>query len=80
MYTYPIDFDLYSKQEAIILIEFLALIEDANEGKVDKDLLIKKHKKFRSIINSVSTEKQMDREFEKMSGYSIYKTIRKYAK
>ena len=80
MYTYPIDFDLYSKNEAIILIEFLALIEDANEGKVDKDLLIKKHKKFRSIINSVSTEKQMDREFEKMSGYSIYKTIRKYTK
>ena len=80
MYTYPIDFDLYSKREAIILIEFLALIEDANEGKVDKDLLIKKHKKFRSIINSVSTEKQMDREFEKMSGYSIYKTIRKYTK
>ena len=78
MYTYPIDFELYSKQEAIILIEFLALIEDANEGKVDKDLLIKKHKRFRSIINSVSTEKQMDREFEKISGYSIYKTIKKY--
>ena len=78
MYTYPIDFELYSSQEAIILIKFLALIEDANEGKVDKDLLIKMHKKFRSIINSVSTEKQMDREFEKISGYSIYKTIKKY--
>ena len=78
MYTYPIDFDLYTKKEAIILIEFLALIEDANEGKSDKDVLKKMHKKFRSIINSVSTEKQMDKEFEKISGYSIYKTIKKY--
>lgn len=78
MYTYPIDFELYSKKEAIILIEFLSLIEDANERKVDKTLLSKKHKEFRSIINSVSTEKQLDREFEKISGYSIYKTIKKY--
>ncbi len=78
MYTYPIDFDLYSEREAVILVEFLALIEDANEGKVDKDLLKKKHKRFRSIINSISTEKQMDRDFERISGYSIYKTIKKY--
>ncbi len=78
MYTYPIDFDLYTKQEAIFLIEFLAMIEDANERKVDKDLLLKKHKKFRKIINSVSTEKQLDKEFTKISGYSIYKTIKKY--
>ncbi len=78
MYTYPIDYDLYTNEEAILLIEFLALIEDANEGKVDKNLLIKKYKRFRSIINSVSTEKQMDKKFEKMSGYSIYKTIKKY--
>lgn len=79
MYAYPIDFDLYTEKEAVILIEFLALIEDANEGKVDKDVLLKKHRKFRSIINSVSTEKQLDRDFQKISGYSIYKTIKKYS-
>ena len=78
MYTYPIDFELYTEKEAVILVEFLALIEDANEGKVAKDKLIKKYKQFRSVINSVSTEKQMDRDFEKISGYSIYKTIRKH--
>ncbi len=79
MYTYPIDFDLYTEKEAVFLIEFLALIEDANEGKVDKDILSKKYKRFRSIINSVSTEKQLDKEFQKISGYSIYKTIKKYS-
>jgi len=78
MYSYPIDFDLYDEREAIILIEFLALIEDANERKVDSQKLIKKYKQFRKIMNSISAEKQLDKEFEKLSGYSIYKTIRKY--
>ncbi len=78
MYSYPIDFDIYSEKEAIILIEFLALIEDANEGKADSQKLKKKYKQFRKIMNSISAEKQLDKEFEKLSGYSIYKTIRKY--
>ena len=78
MYTYPIDFNLYTEKEAVVLVEFLALIEDANEGKVDKDKLVKMYKKYRNIVNSVSTEKQMARDFEKISGYSIYNTIKKY--
>jgi uncharacterized protein YktA (UPF0223 family) len=78
MYTYPIDFDLYTEREAVVLVEFLALIEDANEGKVNADRLRKMYKKYRNIINSVSAEKQLDKEFEKISGYSIYRTIRKY--
>lgn len=78
MYTYPIDFDIYTEREAIILVEFLALIEDANEGKVIPGKLKKLHKKYRSIINSVSTEKQMARDFEEISGYSIFKTLKKY--
>ena len=78
MYSYPIDYDLYTPEEVITLVEFYALIEDANEGKVNKEVLIKKHNEFRKILNSISIEKQIDKEFEKISGYSIYKTIKKY--
>ena len=78
MYSYPIDYDLYTPEEVVTLVEFYALIEDANEGKVNKEVLIKKHNEFRKILNSISIEKQIDKEFEKISGYSIYKTIRKY--
>jgi len=78
MYSYPIDFDLYTEREAVVLVEFLALIEDANEGKANADRLRKMYKKYRNIINSVSTEKQLDKEFEKISGYSIYRTIKKH--
>lgn len=78
MYSYPIDYDLFTPEEVIKLVEFYALIEDANEGKANKEELVKKYNEFRKILNSVSMEKQIDKEFEKLSGYSIYKTIKKY--
>ena len=78
MYSYPIDFDLYSSEEAIKLVEFFALIEDANEGKGNKELLLEKYKEFRKIVNSILLEKQIDKEFENVSGYSIFKTIQKF--
>lgn len=78
MYTYPIDYELFTSEEVAKIIEFLSLIEDANERKVDPIVLSKKHQDFRKIINSIAMEKQIDRDFEKVSGYSIYKTIKKY--
>jgi uncharacterized protein YktA (UPF0223 family) len=81
MYKYPIDYELFNQEEVVTIIEFLSLIEDANERKVKVDpfVLSKKHQKYRSVVNSKAIEKQIDRDFEKVSGYSIYKTIKKYA-
>ena len=78
MYTYPIDYDQYTTEEIIVIVEFLALVEEANITKVDPHVLSKKHQAFRNVVNSISIEKQIDRAFEKTSGYSIYKTIKKY--
>ena len=80
MYTYPIDYDLFTAEEVSVIIEFLSLIEDANEKKVKVDpiVLSKKHQDFRRLINSIAMEKKIDRDFENVSGYSIYKTIQKY--
>lgn len=78
MYSYPIDYDLFTPEEVVELVEFYALVEDANEGKANKEILIQKYNRFRKILNSVSMEKQIDKEFQKLSGYSIYKTIQKY--
>jgi uncharacterized protein YktA (UPF0223 family) len=78
MYSYPIDYDLYTNEEIIILIEFLSLIEDANTKKVDKNVLLKKYREYQSIINNQSTEKTIDREYQKLSGYSVFQTIKKY--
>lgn len=80
MYTYPIDYELFTPEEIAKIIEFLSLVEDANESKskVDPFVLSKKHQYFQKLINSKSMEKKIDRDFERVSGYSIYKTIKKY--
>lgn len=78
MYTYPIDYDLYTTEEIIIIVDFLSWIEEANTRKVDPIVLSKKHQDFRKVVNSIAMEKQIDRDFEKASGISIYQTIKKY--
>ena len=77
MYTYPIDYDLFTAEEITAIVAFLSLIEDANEKKnVNPVVLSQKHKDFRNIVNSKSMEKKI----EKASGYSIYKTLKKFSK
>jgi uncharacterized protein YktA (UPF0223 family) len=77
MYTYPIDYEEFTQDEIIALVEFLSMIENINEGqKVDRKKLAKQYQQYRNIINSVSIEKQIEREFKSLSGYSIYQTIK----
>ena len=78
MYSYPIDYNEFTTEEITIIVEFLAMIEDANETTVDATILLHKFNAYKKVINSVSLMKQIDRDFEKTSGYSIYKTIQKY--
>jgi len=80
MYTYPIDYDLYTNEEIVKLIEFFALIEDANEKKtkVTREQLIAAYKQYSRIVNSKSLEKEQDKKFEQASGYSIYQTMKNF--
>ena len=80
MYTYPIDYDLYKKEEIVKLVEFFSLIEDANErpSKVNREHLVAAYKDYSRIVNSKSLEKDQDRKFEQVSGYSIYKTMKNF--
>jgi len=77
MYSYPIDYIEFDSDEVTVLVEFFSLIEDANEGKVNKSILLKKYNEYRTILNSNSYEKKMERDFLKVSGYSIFNTIKK---
>lgn len=78
MFNYPIDYTLYSTEEIVEIIEFLSMIEDANNKNVDAKVLLGKYRNYTNIINAKSTLKKIDSDFLKVSGYSIYKTINKY--
>lgn len=73
-YNYPIDLD-WSTAEIICVTEFLAMVEKANEQKVNQEQFLKAYQAFKTVVPSIAEEKRIGREFEKNSGYSVYRTV-----
>ncbi|VDG20734.1 UPF0223 family protein [Lactiplantibacillus mudanjiangensis] len=74
-YQYPLD-ETWSTAEIITVSKFYQLIETANESSVAKDDLMAAYREFKTIVPAKSVEKQLSREFEAASGYSIYLTMK----
>lgn len=75
-YNYPLDIN-WSTDEITSVLHFLNQVEKAYESKVDANQLLISYRVFKEIVPSKSQEKQIDREFEKSSGYSTYKAVQK---
>lgn len=73
-YSYPIDED-WTHEELAKVITFLNLVEEANETSVDKEKFMVGYKEFKTVIKSIGEEKRLGRDFEQISGYSLYRTV-----
>ncbi|MBU5595568.1 UPF0223 family protein [Amphibacillus sp. MSJ-3] len=78
-YHYPID-PSWSTEETIVVVEFLVLIEKAYQGFISRTELLNQYRAFKKIVPSKSEEKTIDKEFERVSGCSLYRTIQKARK
>ncbi len=78
--SYPIDFDAYTTEEIEQLASFLSKVE-AYHAKGHKRPTAQEMKSayrtYRSILNNLSEEKRIDRAFERQTGISIYKTMKR---
>lgn len=75
-YSYPIDED-WTHEEITIVINFLNLVEEANEKGIEKEAFLTGYQKFKTVVKSIGEEKRIGRDFEEVSGYSIYRTVQK---
>jgi uncharacterized protein YktA (UPF0223 family) len=75
-YSYPID-ETWTKEEIIEVIQFFQMVERAYESGVEKEKLLQAYSAFKQIVPSKSEEKKVCATFEKESGYSCYRTIKK---
>lgn len=75
-YQYPIDYD-WSTEEIVDVIKFFETIENAYEKGIERDEVMKAYHRFKEIVPSKAEEKTICGEFEEMSGYSSYRTIKK---
>ncbi|TWT12395.1 UPF0223 family protein [Streptococcus sp. sy004] len=73
-YSYPMDVS-WSTSELTAVLHFLGLVEQAYEGHVTVENLLEAYQAFKQVVPSKAQEKQLDREFEKNSGYSTYRAV-----
>ncbi|MFJ5963552.1 MULTISPECIES: UPF0223 family protein [unclassified Bacillus (in: firmicutes)] len=75
-YQYPMDIE-WTTEEKIAVISFFQAIEKAYEKGVAKQELLNAYKRFKEVVPSKSEEKTYCAAFEKGSGYSSYRTVKK---
>ncbi|MCM2533543.1 UPF0223 family protein [Neobacillus pocheonensis] len=75
-YQYPIDYN-WSTDEIVDVIKFFEAVEKAYEKGIERDEIMNAYRRFKEIVPSKAEEKTICGEFEEISGYSSYRTIKK---
>ena len=73
-YSYPLDLS-WSTEEIASVLSFLNDVEKAYESKVAAQELLVSYVKFKNVVPSKAEEKRIGREFEAVSGYSLYQAV-----
>ncbi|MEW4353953.1 UPF0223 family protein [Streptococcus pneumoniae] len=73
-YQYPLDLS-WSTEELASVLSFFNQVEKAYEGKVAVEALLSAYKAFKIVVPSKGEEKRIGREFETVSGYSLYRAV-----
>jgi len=73
-YNYPM-LNGWSTTDIIAVSALYSAVAAAYEGGVDRNQLQSAYRGFKEVVPSKAEEKQLDREFGAVSGYSIYRTM-----
>ena len=78
-YQYPLDLD-WTTDEMVIVMKMWEDLERANEKGINNEAFLKTYQQFKTVVKSIGEEKRLGREFEKASGYSLYRTVQQEKK
>ncbi len=73
-YSYPLDYT-WTTDEMATVIRFFNAVEKAYENQIAVEEFLASYQAFKSIVPGKAQEKQLDREFEKVSDYSTYRAV-----
>ena len=74
-YNYPLDYTWWTK-DIIDVMSLYNAVEKAYEEGISKTDFLNAYRKFKNVVGTKSEEKQIDKEFQDVSGYSIYKVFK----
>jgi len=72
---FELDYGQFTAQEVVFLVRFFHAVIEADHKKNVTAKLIAEYKTYRSLVNSISMEKQLDKMLQKKAGVSIRKTM-----
>ncbi|CZR04817.1 UPF0223 family protein [Trichococcus ilyis] len=73
-YDYPFEAE-WSKEEIIKVIALWNAMEKAYENGIGKEEFMRAYREFKTVLPSVGQEKKYSKQFEKESGYSLYRVL-----
>lgn len=74
-YSYPLE-SYWSVAEITTVIKLWNLVEQAYESQVEVAELLASYRDFKQVVPMKMDEKRLGQEFESVSGYSLYQTIK----
>ncbi|MGQ7461471.1 UPF0223 family protein [Streptococcus suis] len=74
-YSYPLDFS-WSTEEISSVLSFLNHVEATYEKGVDASAILTSYQQFKEVVKSKGQERQIDRDFQEVSGYSTYQVVK----
>lgn len=73
-YQYPIDIE-WTTGEMILVMDLWAAVEEAYEKGIEKQIFLNKYHAFKTVVKSIGEERKLGKEFELISGYSLYHVV-----
>ena len=74
-YSYPLDIE-WSQAEMICVMEMWQALENLYEKGMIGEVFLATYHRFKQVIKSVGEERKLGREFEEVSGYSLYRAVK----
>ena len=74
-YSYPLDLS-WSAAEMTTVLSFFNQVEAYYESKVEVNQFLESYRAFKEVVPSKMQEKQLGRDFEKVSSYSLYQAVK----
>lgn len=73
-YSYPLDYE-WSHEEMATVIKLWNAVEAAYERGIETATFQATYRDFKQVVKSIGEEKRLGKEFEEVSGYSLYRVV-----
>lgn len=74
-YQYPLNLE-WSTNEMVVVMAMWDKLEQAYEKGIKVTELLATYQAFKTVVRSIGEERKLGKEFEVLSGYSLYHTIK----